>query len=401
MENENETKPGETVAEFNDSWKGRGTLGNLVTELDRQRASRIDFVADVRHLRVEMNGGVKLIPTTGQALEWMPDGPMMFLRSAYAQLAEKCSPSVPIKFFEKMLEDRPGRLAELINGLHADDPQKRFVRALDNKVRAWLSNSYRVIENHDIAYTCMDEARKKNAQVLEASLSDKRMRIKFTTQAVWDKIDITQRSGPQGGWFAGAIGNRELIGKTILGAQIREELPGGPGTIHPVVTVLNSETGHGGFHVRLGILMGVCFNVATLETIVSRVHLGDRLEEGIFSRETISAESKAIMLKARDAVRAAFDQDKFAAIVAKAKASQTDKIEMPMAAVDNVIAGGMVNEEQRDALLTYFLKDYDSTRFGLAQAVSRVAQDLDDPDDAGELENAAGKIISDPATILG
>jgi hypothetical protein len=400
MENENE-KIGAEVAEFNDSWKGRGTLANLVTELDRQRAARIDFVADVRHLKVEMNGGVKLIPTTGQALEWMPDGPMMFLRSAYAQLAEKCSPSVPIKFFEKMLEDRPERLADLINGLHADDPQKRFVRALDNQVRAWLSNSYRVIENHDIAFTCMDEARKKNAQVLEASLSDKRMRIKFTTQEVWDKIDVTQRSGPQGKWFAGAIGNRELIGKTILGATIREELPGGPGTIHPVVTVLNSETGHGGFHVRLGILMGVCFNVATLETIVSRVHLGDRLEEGIFSRETISAESKAIMLKARDAVRAAFDQDKFAGIVAKAKASQTDVIEMPMAAVDNVIAGGMVNEEQRDALLTYFLKDYDATRFGLAQAVSRVAQDLADPDEAGDLENAAGKIISDPATILG
>jgi hypothetical protein len=400
MENENEPQVGAEVAEFNDSWKGRGNLGNLVKELDRQREARIDFVADVRHLKVEINGGVKLIPTTGQALEWMPDGPMDFLRSAYAQLAEKCNPSVPINFFEKMMADRAGRLADLINGLHADDPQKRFVRALDNKVRAWLSNSYRVIENHDIAYTCLDEARKKNANVLECSLSDKRMRIKFTTQEVWDAIDIKQRSGPQGGWFAGAIGNRELIGKTILGATIREELPGGPGTIHPVVTVLNSETGHGGFHVRLGILMGVCFNVATLETIVSRVHLGDRLEEGIFTSETISAESKAIMLKARDAVRAAFDQGKFAAIVAKAKQAQTDVIEMPMAAVDNVIKGGLVNEEQRDALLQHFLRDYDSTRFGLAQAVSRLAQDLDDPDDAGELENAAGKIIREPAAIL-
>lgn len=131
------------------------------------------------------------------------------------------------------------------------------------------------------------------------------MRIKFTSQSVWDRIDITQRSGPQGGWYAGAIGNKELIGKTILGATIRSELPGGSGTIHPVITVSNSETGHGSFRVRLGILMGICYNVATLEDVVSTVHLGERLQEGIYSAETVAADSKAIMLKARDAVRAA------------------------------------------------------------------------------------------------
>lgn len=399
MQNE-ETNAATTVSEFNDSWKGRGTLQNLVTELERQRKSRIDFVADVRHLSIEANGGIKVIPATAQAFEWMPEGPMMMKRAAYHQLAERTSPPMPTRFFDALMEERPNRLADLVNGLHADDPKKRLVRCLDNEIRAWLSNSYRVLDNLDIAFTCMEEAQKKNAQVFEADLSDRRMRIKFTTQDVWDKIDVTQRSGPQGGWFAGAIGNRDLMGKTIMGARIREELPGGPGTIHPVVTALNSETGHGGFHIRIGLLLGMCFNVATLETVVSRVHLGERLEEGMFSQETISAESKAIMLKARDAVRAAFDQNKFAAMVAKAKAAQADKLEAPGAAIDNIIATGAVNEEQREALLMYFHRDYDPTRFGLAQAVSRLAQDLDDPDDAGELENLAGKIIKEPALVL-
>jgi hypothetical protein len=391
---------GKQIAEFNDSWKGRGNLAQLVTELERQRDARIDFVADVRHLKVECNGGMKLIPATAQAFEWMPEGPMLFNKSAWHQLAGKCSPSIPTKFFDKMIEERPDRLAELINGLHADDPEKRLVRTVDNKVRAWLSNGYRVIDNLDMAFTCLEEARKRNAQVFEADLSDRRMRIKFTTQQVWDVIDVKQRSGPQGGWYAGAIGNKELIGKTILGAHIREELPGGPGTIHPVVTVLNSETGHGGFHVRIGILLGMCFNIATLETIVTQIHLGSRLDEGIYSQEAISAESVAIMLKARDAVRAAFDPDKFRAIVAKAKAAQTDKVESPTAAIDNVIGTGAVNEEQREALMTYFLRDYDPTRFGFAQAVSRLAQDVEDPDDAGELEELAGKIIKEPALVL-
>lgn len=389
-----------TVAEFNNSWKGRGTLAQLVTELERQKESRNDFVADVRHLKVEANGGVKIIPATAQAFEWMPEGAMQMERSAYHQLAERTSPSIPTRFFDALMLERPGRLADLVNGLHADDPKKRLVRCLDNKVRAWLSNGYRVIDNYDMAFTCLDEARQKDAQVFEADLSDRRMRIKFTTQQVWDKIDVVQRSGPQGSWYAGAIGNKELIGKTILGARIREELPGGQGTIHPVVTVLNSETGHGGFHVRLGILMGVCFNVATLETVVSRIHIGERLEEGIFSQETITAETKAIMLKARDAIRAAFDQDKFRHIVAQAKKAQADALTSPMAAIDNVIATGFVNEEQREALLTYFVRDYDPTRFGFAQAVSRLAQDTDDPDAAGDLEQLAGKIIKQPELVL-
>jgi len=389
-----------TIAEFNNAWKGRGNLKSLVEELERQRASRVDFVADVRHLKFEMNGGVKMIPTTGQAFEWMPDGPMEVIRSAYHQIARRCEPSIPIRFFDELMEGRPSRLADLVNGLHADDPKKRLVRCLDGKVRAWLSNGYRAIDNLDIAFTCLDEAQKKNAQVFEADLSDKKMRIKFTTQSVWDKIDVVQRSGPQGNWFAGAIGNKELIGKSILGARINDELPGGQGTIHPVVTVLNSETGHGGFHVRLGILMGICFNVATLETVVSQIHLGERLDEGIFSHETITAESTAIMLKARDAVRAAFDQDKFAKIVAKAKAAQADKVEAPSAAIDNVIEAGSINEEHREALLAYFLRDYDQTRFGVAQAVSRLAQDFDDPDEAGDLEELAGKIIREPDLVL-
>jgi hypothetical protein len=297
--------------------------------------------------------------------------------------------------------DRTARFhGEIVNGLHLETPSKRLVRCLDGKVRAWLSDSYRIIDNFDMAFTCMEEAQRKQAQVIEASLSDTHMRIKFTTQQVWDTIDIKQRSGPQGEWFAGAIGNRELHGKTILGATVRKDLPGGPGTIHPVITVSNSETGHGGFHVRIGILMGICFNVATLEDVVSQIHLGERMQEGIFSQETISADSKAIMLKARDAVRAAFDTEKFKSIVATAKAAQSDKIEQPSAAVNNIVETNSMNEEHREALLAYFLKDYDQTRFGLAQAVSRLAQDIEDGDDAYEMERLAGQIIKNPKVLV-
>lgn len=390
------------IAEFNNAWKGRGNLANLVAELKRQKDSRHDFVADARSfdIRIEPATGedkinrVTIVPRTAQAGEMLIDGAAEFNKPARYQLAEKCDPNIPRKFFDAMLQDRPIHLQALINGLHADAPKpKRLVRMLDGKVRAWLSDAYRVIDNFDMAFTCMDAAQRNDGQVIEAALSDTHMRIKFTSQKVWDAIDIKQRSGPQGGWFAGAIGNRELIGKSILGATISDELPGGPGTIHPVITVSNSETGHGGFRVRLGILMGICFNVATLEDVITQVHIGERLQEGIYSQETITVDSKAIMLKARDAVLAAFDPEKFRGIVKKAKAAQAKEIEAPTAAVDNIVEEHGFSNEKREALLEYFLRDYDATQFGLAQAVSRLAQDTEDGDEADELESLAGKLI--------
>lgn len=398
--NTTETQVGQQVAEFNNAWKGRGSLQNLVAELQRQKDTRFDFVSDLRHLKVQVGEkGLLLAPSTSEAGEWLPDGPIPFNAKSAGQLGDKCDPRVPKKFFDSLLEKRPERLVELVNGLHADAPSKRLVRCLDGNVRAWLSDSYRILDNFDLAFTCMDAAQRVKAQVLEANLSDTHMRIKFTTQSVWDKIDTTQRNSPQGGWFAGAIGNQDLQGRTILGATIREELPGGPGTVHPIVTVGNSETGHGGLHVRIGILMGVCFNVATLEDVITQIHLGERMQEGVFSQDTIATDSKAIMMKARDAVLAAFDQEKFKAMVAKAKKAQTDVVEKPTAAIDHLIEATDINQEHKEALLEYFLKDYDQTRFGVAQAVSRVAQDIEDPDAAHEMERIAGNVIKSPALV--
>lgn len=388
------------IAEFNNAWKGRGNLSNLVNELKRQKETRHDFVADVRNFRIDVNNGsALLVPTTPSAGEWLPDGAMPFNNASVIQLAEKATPSIPKRFFDEMLHGHGHHLAALLNGLHTDSPSKRLVRCLDGKVRAWLSDSYLILDNYDMAYCCMEEAQRKSAQVIEASLTDKAMRVKFTTQQVWDAIDIKQRSAPQGDWYAGAIGNKDLQGKTVLGARISGELPGGPGTVHPVVTVSNSETGHGGFHVRIGILMGICFNVATLEDVVTKIHLGERMEEGIYTAETRAAEAKAIMLKARDAIRAAFEPAKFREMVARAKSAQEDKIEKPISAVDLVVEAGQFNNEHKEALLSYFMQDYDQTRFGLAQAVSRLAQDIEDGDDAAEMERFAGKIIKEPKLV--
>ena len=60
----------ETVSEFA-AWTGRGRLDQLVGELERQKETKIDFVADTRSLAVSAKDGqMYLVPTEPHAMEW-------------------------------------------------------------------------------------------------------------------------------------------------------------------------------------------------------------------------------------------------------------------------------------------------------------------------------------------
>lgn len=380
----------ETVSEFA-AWTGRGRLDQLVAELERQKDARIDFVADTRSLAVAARDGeLSLVPTEPHAMEWLPQQGLPIQDLALEQMGSKVVPPVPGRFMKELAHERPVRAAELLNGLMQDAPGRRFIRCLDGRVRAVLSDRYRVLDHYDIAFAALDAVRAAGGEVIEASLSDTRMKLKFTTRSIWDAID-ERRTGDPGSWYSGGLGNQEHLRR--VSAQVGGDLPGGPGTVHPLVTVSNSETGHGGFGVRIGLLRAICFNLATVEDVVAKVHLGDRLAVGIFTEETVSQESKLIYLKARDAIRSAFHPEPFARMVAIARQAQDDAVTSPHSAVQNVAKAVGLCEDERNALLEYFLREYDATRYGMAQAIARLAQDESDPDQAGALEDLAGTIL--------
>lgn len=382
----------EQQAEFaNYAWSGRGSLSMLVGELDRQRKSRKDIVGDTRELEFRnIKGSIKLVGRTKEMEEYTGSG-LALKPTALAQIAEKCDPTIPMGFLSKLINSRPDRATQLMNGLWEDSPARRFIRILDGNVRAFLSDRYRVLDNHDIAFASLESVRSVQGNVLEAALSDDYMRIKFTTNQIWDSIDIARRDNDSK-WFSGGLGNQEYLSK--VGARTGGKLPGGPGTIHPVVTVSNSETGKGGLRLRIGILQAVCFNLATVETVVDKVHLGEKMAVGQFSNEALAAESQAIMLKIRDGIKMAFDQESFKKMVQMAKDANNKTIEKPIQAVENICKSLFIPEEGRDAILEYFLRDYDCSQYGMGQSMARYAQDLSDADEANRIEGWAGFVIS-------
>jgi len=373
------------------SWSGRGSLTDLVGELERQKESKFDFVADTRGIAVaEREGKLFLIPKEDRATEWIPALGLPIRPGALDQMGEKCDPQIPIKFLRELSGRRSRRAAELLNNLIEDAPARRFIRCLDGSVRAFLSDRYRVLDNYDLAFAALDAVRQAGGEVIEASLSETHMRIKFTSRQIWDAVDV-RRQDNRGSWYAGGLGNQGYLSR--VSARSGGDLPGGPGTVHPLVTLSNSETGHGGLSVRIGLLQAICFNLATVEEVVGKIHLGERLSVGVFTEETVTAESKAIYLKARDTIKGAFDPLAFKRMVDLAKEAQAQEIHAPAAAVENVAKAASLPEKAKDALLAYFVRDYDLTRYGLAQAVARLAQDEEDGESGAGLEDLAGKIL--------
>ena len=394
----NEAANVETVNEYSNSgWSGRGTLQQLVTELDRQLKSKVDFVADSRQMTVANDDDtLRLKPRQmGSISEFIGSTGVEISDQALIQIGAKASPNAPTKFLRSMASQHPEATADLLNTIAMDQPKRRFVRCLDDRVRAWLSDSYRVLDNYDLAVTALSAVRDLNGEVFEAALNDTKMRLKFTTREIFDVVD-KRREGSN--WYSGGLGNQDFLRR--VAARTEQELPGGPGTVHPVVTVTNSETGQGGLNVRIGILQGICFNLATVEQVMAQVHLGQKQEAGIFSQETLDADAKAIMLKAQDAIKAAFDQEKFSALIARVKATAETPVTDPSSSLGNIVKATDLNEGEVDDVLKYFLKDYGGEDlFGLSQAIARISQNTDSADRADALEAVAGKVMMTPQLV--
>lgn len=419
----------------NQAWSGRGKLENLVAELDRQKDNRIDFVADCRSLecvpdvagtedgraaRLAIRPKSETLTMTNftaggrAAAEFFgvvannemrlgelhkPEYtsiPYPLNEAAFGQAATKSEPAIPVRYARKLVAANPGAAAELFNGTFCRVPERRLFRILDGECRAVLSDKYRVLDHYDVAFSALETVREHGGEVLECSLDSRRMRLKFVCRTIWDELNAL-KSPADAHRF---LGSQKLLESTGFRGFKADDFPGGSGTVHPVVEVGNSETGEGSHYVKIGILHAVCVNFATIETAIAGIHLGGRLESGIYTDETRSAESKAIFLKSRDAVAAAFKPESFRRLVDSVRGAGKREITSATAAVDLVASRLELTPDKRDSILGHFLLDYQANALGLASAVTRAAQDDDDPETAGQYEAFAGELMREPARML-
>jgi hypothetical protein len=286
---------------------------------------------------------------------------------------------IPSKYYDKMLAEEPQLLATNVNKWFQKYPAPRLIRTLDGRVRAFLSDSYRPLENHDLAEAVLPILLDMKLDIMSCEITERRLYIKAVDERLKRDVPSGRKMGD---------GSHHFFD-----------------TCSPAVIISNSEVGFGQLSVDSGVFTKVCTNMAMIAAQgMKRRHVGARnaLTDGetmrhLLSDQTKRATDKAIWMQVQDVVKGAFNEAKFTAITDKMAGLSQDKIEGDVVKVVDFSAKQFgFSEGEGKSVLKHLIEGGDLTRYGLFNAVTRAAQDIESYDRASEFEAIGGNIIELP-----
>jgi hypothetical protein len=115
----------------------------------------------------------------------------------------------------------------------------------------------------------------------------------------------------------------------------------------------------------------------------------------VLSNETLKADDKAFMLKARDVVTAAFEEKLFLQHVDALRQTTERKIlGNPVKAVEVLAKNNGLLQGEQDGILRKLIEGADLSQYGMVQAVTAFSQDVQSYDRASDFEELGGKIVT-------
>jgi hypothetical protein len=338
------------------------SLTELAQEIERQAQTKQDLVADTRSLEVDSSEGVKLAVKNGSISYYDVN------QNAHKQIAERVG--IPQKYYQRMLADQPELLAKNVNTWFNANPERRLVRLLDGKVRAFLSDRYQRIDNWDVAQTVLPILLGTDGiECLSQEITESRLYIKAVTHKVSGEIK-SKRVG-------------DIVEAGIM--------------------VSNSEVGLGAISIKPFMNFLVCSNgMVRDKDSLRRAHIGRQIEGDnvvqFLTDETRKAEDHAVLLKVRDVVSAALDATSFRRMLDDIQATTEQRLEgSPVAAVKMLGNTFSLADTEENSILRNLIEGADLSKYGLMNAITRAAEDLESYDRATDLETIGGALIDLPS----
>lgn len=345
--------------------QGLSSIENLYGELERQRKARKDLIADTRSLSVSTTNSSSIVSivTSSDILNYKISD------IAHRQIADRLG--IPFKYYDRMRTEYPKLLDDNINGWLMHNPEKRMLRTLDGRLRAFLSSRYRRLDNLEL----VDHVLPVIAKMPECSIAS---------------CDITETHL-----------YLKVINKTMK-AQIAEG-----DIVQAGFVISNSEIGFGALKVEPLVYRLVCKNGMISKDFAHKkyhtgrqVNITDNAYE-LYSDETLKADDKAYFMKVQDIVASAVDEAKFMLTVDKMRAAKSISIkDDPVDTVEVLGDKYLLNKAERKSVLQHFMMDGDFSRYGLVNAVTRTSQDVEDYNRATELERIGGTILTDAVKLM-
>ena len=337
------------------------TLTELAVELDRQKNVKKDYLIDTRSLILDpVNNGFQLtLNGEGQNII------LGVNEVAHEQIGSHTG--IPARYYDKMRRENPELLATNVNSWFSKDPDTRMVRSLDGTARAFLSDRYRRIDNYEVAETVLPViADMEDARVESCEVTDNRMYLKVVNPRLQTEVSVG-----------------DIVQSGIL--------------------ITNSEVGRGCLNIQPLVYRLVCSNGMVVNDGVRmrKYHVGRTGMYGlmddysVFSDETLLADDKALMLKVRDTVKAAVDEVRFRKVVKMMQDAKDAKItttNIPKM-VELVGTDFHLGKTEQDGILNHLIRDGEFSLYGLSNAVTRTAQDVESYDRSTDMETIGYTIL--------
>lgn len=340
--------------------QGIKTIQNLYGELERQRAARKDLIADTRSISVNSVGNLSMLTVTTS------DDKLSYRISeiAHRQIADRLG--IPYKYYERMRQENPALLDSNINSWLNTMPEKRMLRTLDGKLRAFLSDRYRRLDNLELVDHVLPViAAMKGCEIASCDVTETHLYLK-------------------------------VINKTMK----TEIVPGD--IVQAGFVVSNSEIGLGALKVEPLVYRLVCKNgLISKDFAHKKYHTGRQVEDTdnayeLYSDATLAQDDKAYFMKVQDIVSAAVDETKFMLTVNKLRMAKDLKTgDDPVQMVEVLGDRYVLNKNERASILRHFIMTGEFTQYGLVNAVTRSSQDVADYNRATELERIGGTLLDE------
>lgn len=338
------------------------TLQALGQELQRQRMVRKDFLADTRSLQMETDhtGSTLSMTIHGQETTYSVG------EIAHQQIAARLQ--IPYRYYQKMQREFSTLLDENVNGWLQKNGERRMIRTLDGKVRAFLSDRYRRLDNLELCAAVLPVIQDMKGAVIEScDVTESRLYLKVV--------------------------NKKMKAEVAVGDVVQAGF-----------VISNSEVGLGSLRVEPLIFRLVCKNgLICKDYSQKRYHVGrqaaasDEEAYELYSDETLRQDDKAFFMKVQDTVRCAVDEAKFMLTVDTMKQAMHIPLEHdPVKEVEVLADRFPINQTERGNILRQLFLGKALSRYGLINAVTSASKFCDSYERATEMERMGGELLALP-----
>jgi hypothetical protein len=391
------------------------TLADMVAILRSQRARRLDVVAPAAAIHAHEGNLVISGAVQHMTADGVTSAAGTYRPTKVADEGVAAKLGINLAYLRRLREQRLDLWDANVNGwLHGNDlagypsDDRAFLVRLFQAdgdglgvARAVLSDSYKVIDNLDALMATLDGIRQAG------------------TEVEFDGLDVTERRlyarvvAPQVRAYAPALlsgyrspfgGQVYIPGRTWTPEQARAAAaregrgyePGAEPVLFAGFVITNSEVGDGAWSITPRIVAEICGNGLQITADVARaVHLGSKHEEGVvrYTADTLEKELALITARARDAVATFLSSQYLEAKVSDIARKAGVPVRHPEDTVRHVAKAAKFSDETADAILAHFIRGGQLTAGGVMQAVTSVAQTIDDADTAHDLEAQALRVM--------